>query len=287
MVKRARLRQPQRNEIYAAAIGYTERGWRVLPVHSIVNGRCTCGKPRCKNPGKHPRTEHGARDASTDRAVLKEWFGQRWPEANVGIATGAASGLDVLDIDPRHRGDATLAELERRYEPLPATVTARTGGGGEHRLFMHADGIGNTAQKLGPGLDTRGDGGLIVAPPSLHLSGRRYVWDANHHPEKITPATLPEWLVTLLVPPANGGKTRTEPVEWAALIASGANHGARNVTATRLVGYLLAHRIDPHVTLEIMRLWAARCRPPLEDDELRRIIASICRREEQKEKFDV
>jgi hypothetical protein len=272
----------------AAALGYVDRGWRVLPLHAIINGSCTCRrKANCKHAGKHPRTLHGLKDASGDQAALEAWW-RRWPTANVGIATGMASGFDVLDIDPRHHGNETLAELERRYGPLPTTVMAHTGGGGEHLLFAHTDGIGSSTTKLGPGLDTRGDGGLVVAPPSLHVSGRRYAWDADRHPDAVALAALPDWLVDLLAPPTkqNGDAPRTEPAEWAALFADGAEDGARNVTATRLVGYLLNRRIDPVVALEIMRLWAARCRPPLEDDELCCIIASICRREEQKGKGD-
>jgi hypothetical protein len=270
----------------AAAIGYVDRGWRVLPLHGIANGRCTCSRANCRHPGKHPRTEHGTKDASGDQATLEAWWRQ-WPETNIGIATGAVSGLDVIDIDPRHRGDKTLAELVGQHGPLPVTLTVLTGGGGKHFYFVHVPGIKTTAGKLGPGIDVRGTDGSIVAPPSLHVSGQRYAWDVDHHPDAIAPAALPAWLVDLLVPPKRNGDTpRTDPAEWAALFADGADDGSRNVTATRLVGYLLNRRIDPVVALEIMRLWAARCRPPLEDDELCCIIASICRREEEKRKKD-
>jgi putative DNA primase/helicase len=240
----------------------------------------------CGSAGKHPRTAHGLKDATDNPATLEEWW-RRWPLANVGIATGAASGIDALDIDLRHQGDETLAAFERANGTLPATVMSHTGGGGLHLLFTHTEGIGNSAGKLGRGVDVRGDGGYIVAPPSLHRSGRPYAWDVDHHPDDIAPAALPAWLIAQLVPPKEAGSgTATDPMEWAELIANTAEQGFRNTTATRLVGYLLAHRIDPYVALEIMRLWAARCHPPLGDEELCRIIASICRREELKRKED-
>jgi hypothetical protein len=120
------------------ALGYAARGWRVLPVHSIRDGRCTCRHPGCLTPGKHPIERGWQHRATTSGADIWEWW-ERWPYANVGIATGFESGIFVPDIDPDKGGGATLAALIAEHGPLPATRTHRTGSGGTHYLFSHPD----------------------------------------------------------------------------------------------------------------------------------------------------
>src|SRR5687767_398244 len=120
-----------------AALWYRDLGWRVLPVHHpVAHGKCSCGKADCDRIGKHPRIGGGVHAASTDELQLKDWF-KRFPNSNVGIATGAVSNLVVLDEDPRHGSEDSLDDLERESGPLPTTVEALTGGGGRHRLFTH------------------------------------------------------------------------------------------------------------------------------------------------------
>ena len=110
----------------------------------------------------------GLHDATTDAVTIAGWWTQ-YPDANVGIATGAASGVVVVDVDGE-AGEAALAQ----YGPLPATVESRTGKG-RHLLYTGSD-VRNSAGKLGPQLDVRGDGGYIVAPPSIHPNGHAYRW---------------------------------------------------------------------------------------------------------------
>jgi hypothetical protein len=105
---------------------------------------------------------------------LRYWW-RRWPNAGLGLVTGAVSGLVVLDVDPRNDGDATLEDLECEHGPVPVTVEVLTGGGGRHLYFQHP-GEETPPVKIGPGLDRLGDGSQVVAPPSLHASGRRYEW---------------------------------------------------------------------------------------------------------------
>src|SRR5207244_5146537 len=119
-----------------AALGYAACGWRVFPLHAPRVGGCTCRRRDCDRPAKHPRTEHGLHDATVDSAVVRRWWAQ-WPEANVGVVTGTASGFWVLDVDVHHGGDDSLADLEHRHDALPETVHALTGGGGRHLLFAH------------------------------------------------------------------------------------------------------------------------------------------------------
>lgn len=191
-----------------AAFSYLNRGWAVFPVHTAVEGRCSCGED-CGSPAKHPRTRHGLVDAAKVDDAAKQWW-RRWPDANVAIATGAVSGLVVLDIDGHKGGEASLSELEARYGKLPHTPRVITGGDGFHVYFAHPGlNCPNTASRLGPGIDTRGDGGYVVAPPSTHVSGRRYEWLIFDAPL----APLPSWMLEQLKekpapPPAPAGPVR-------------------------------------------------------------------------------
>src|SRR5438309_604773 len=113
--------------VLRAALSYCSRGWPVILLHSIVDGHCSCRKATsCPDTGKHPRYHpdlmpNGVTSATTDpRTVIT--LSRRWPCANVGIATGTASGFFVLDVDPRHGGDGSLADLEERYGQLPETI---------------------------------------------------------------------------------------------------------------------------------------------------------------------
>lgn len=195
--------------IGAAALAYARRGWPVFPLHGPADnpGGCTCGKPACSNPGKHPRTAHGFKDASTDPAQVARWWA-KWPEASIGIATGERAGFWVLDVDGP-AGEASIAQLEADHGPLPATLIAQTGGGGRHILFAHPEGWGATisAGKLGAGLDTRANGGYIVAAPSRHAkTGALYEWASDPSVTAIAPA--PEWLPALMAQP----KAKANPI---------------------------------------------------------------------------
>src|SRR5215212_7529616 len=152
--------------LLAAALWYAARRKPVFPLHSLdEHGVCTCGGQevnlKCK-PGKHPRTPHGHLDASTDPRQITEWW-IRWPSANIGIPTGKRSGWLVMDEDQ----PASLDNLEAEHHGrLPATRTHSTGSGRRHHIFCYPPGteIRNSAGKLAPGLDVRGEGGYIVAP---------------------------------------------------------------------------------------------------------------------------
>jgi hypothetical protein len=194
------LSQSSSPDLLAAALGWASAGYAVFPVHSTnESGGCSCndGGP-CRqekpSPGKHPRTHNGWKDATLDPAVIRTWW-QRWPDANIGIATGEPSGVFVLDIDgPIGRG--SLAELEVRNGPLPPTRTVATGreDGGEHRWFRMPENhdIRNSTSKVGKKLDVRGTGGYVVAPPSLHASGARYQLVDDRRPVE-----APAWVVEL------------------------------------------------------------------------------------------
>lgn len=174
---------------------YAGRGWPVLVTHWITpEGRCSCGKEDCPSPGKHPLTEHGLHDATTDLKQISVWR-RRWPEANIGIRTGREPGLVVLDMDPRHGGNETI----KRY-CVPETLRVRTGGGGLHFYFRYPQGrtITSGTNKLGPGLDVKADGGYVLGVPSNHLQGL-YGWDGvGPSKERDVPiAECPAWILAL------------------------------------------------------------------------------------------
>jgi hypothetical protein len=175
-----------------AALRYAARGWSVLPVHwPLARGGCSCGDRGCPSPGKHPLLPKWERYATNDPGTLASWWAQA-PEANVGIACGA-SGLAVVDIDGR-AGIQSLRKLQVEHGKLPLTLRFRTGSGGLHLVYRDESYAIPGRIGLLPGIDIRGQGGQIVAPPSLHQSGRRY--EALAGPTE--PAELPRWLATMI-----------------------------------------------------------------------------------------
>ena len=152
-----------------AALAYARHGIPVLPVHEpAAEGGCSCGRPGCDRPGKHPLPRHGLRDATTDPRQIEMWC-ERRPTASLGLVTGVV--MDVADVDSV-TGWHALRHLCGGAMPVGPQV--RTGGGGWHFWFRPL-GYGNRVRLL-PGLDWRGAGGYVVAPPSRHVSGSAYTW---------------------------------------------------------------------------------------------------------------
>jgi len=162
-----------------AALDYLHHGWSVIPV-----------REKEKRPAV-PWKAYQTRLVSED--TLHDWY-QKKPENNVAIVTGALSGLIVVDVDPRHGGKESLRKLEREHGQLPQTMESITGGGGRHLYFAHPGGVVTNRTNIEPGIDLRGDGGCIVAPPSVHPSGKRYRWKKGHAPGEIEIPPLPDWL---------------------------------------------------------------------------------------------
>ena len=165
--------------LLAAALAFARRGWPVLPLHHPVDGVCSCGRSDCPSPGKHPQTPNGLRDASTDPTIINQWW-QRWPNANIGVATGSVSRIVVLDIDAGKGGLESWEELQDLHGRVD-TLVCYTGGGGIHLYFEAPADIQlkSGSGEIAPGIDTRAEGGYVVAPPSLHISGQHYQWDGK------------------------------------------------------------------------------------------------------------
>ena len=216
--------------------------------------------------GKHPRTLHGLKDATCEEPRIQEWWSQ-WPDANVGIVTGAKSGLVVVDIDPRNGGDDSFADLERTYGSLPKTIQSLTGGGGQHYFFQHPGGS-IKSRPMAEGVDVKADGGYVVAPPSEHFSGRTYAWEGSSHLDDIPLAQLPPRLLALLIK-GNAEKSVTPTL---AMIPE----GARNTTLASLAGTMRRKGMTPEaIVAALLQENAQRCYPPLSEDEVNSIAASI------------
>ena len=245
----------QNNDVLEAALCYSARGWPVLPIHSVREGRCTCGNAECDSPAKHPRTPHGLKDATIDETVIRRWWA-RWPGANVAIRTGPESGVFVVDIDTKNDGRQTLTKLIGEHGEWPATIEEVTGGGGAHIFFRHPGGKITSRDNVRPGLDVKGDGGYIVCAPSRHISGGTYRWDECRAPDEIELTDAPKWLLELVTKPTNNrnGDHRAPPQDDLSLLiarasayvlnSSPASDGDRNRSAFSLAGHLASFEVE-------------------------------------------
>jgi Bifunctional DNA primase/polymerase, N-terminal/Primase C terminal 1 (PriCT-1) len=229
----------------------------------------------CRPKQKEPATAHGCKDATADADIIVQWWREQ-PDANLAVATGTASDIFVLDIDGLD-AEIELRRLEKEHGTLPSSVESITARG-RHVWFRYSTDVlvPNSTGKIAPGCDIRGNGGYVLAPPSIHPSGRRYEWSVDC--AALAPA--PEWLLDIVSQPATTGTQPLPPEQWRELVAGGAVEGTRDCTITKLAGHLLRRRIDPFVALELLQSWnATRCVPPLPAADIERIVASVAGRE--------
>lgn len=217
-----------------ATIYIEKLNYHIFPIRQILGigtetPRCDCPDETCPNVGKHPRI------AWSKEAGRPEMW-ERWPNDGFGIATGKRSGIWVLDVDPKNGGIKTLSALEQANAPLPKTISVITGSGGLHFYFQYpGPDFRNTAGALGAGLDTRGDGGYVVGPGSLHRSGKRYNWQLG--PADVSLAVAPEWLLKLCKQPPRRGGYGAPGEEKQGLHSAGTPHSEAK--------YLLQEMISP------------------------------------------
>ena len=252
--------------LLSAALEYANIGWPVFPVHSPINGSCSCGHPDCDVVAKHPRTEHGMLDATTDVDTIREWW-TRWPDANIGHRPEPDEM--VLDLD----GPEGETIEEKNGVPLTPTIST---GRGIHALFRIPPDLKvlNRAKYV-PGLDIRTHDGYHILPPSLHQNGKRYTWIKG--PE--TPITdCPEWLIKII------HKNQVD-VKSYHLENGKVNEGKRNDTLFSLGVRLRYEGIQPDIIPTILQnINDTSCDPPLNDSEVDAIAENAIEHADKKTK---
>lgn len=247
---------------------YGDLGWALLPL-----------QPRTKNA---PLIKWRA-EASCQPSDITTWA-DRWPMANVAVA--CRDQLVVIDVDPRHGGIEAVARLEEEHGVLPETPTVETGGGGLHYYFRPPAGVtlGNRTGALPEGIDIRGNGGYVVAPPSVHPDGGRYRWREARSPEDVGLAQLPNWIIALV---QQGGSKAMRSTGHVTEARAGkeplADHedglipvGRRHVTLASLAGTMRRKGMSAAaIEAALLEESRRRCEVPLPEDEVRRIAADI------------
>jgi Bifunctional DNA primase/polymerase, N-terminal/Primase C terminal 1 (PriCT-1) len=235
-----------RNQHRAEAVAYHRRGWCPIPV-----------KERSKQTSLAQLAPYLSRKAS--REELSSWS---WP--GVGIVTGPVSGILVLDVDGPEGED----EVKKHGHPI--TPMVRTASGGLHLYFRHPEVEVRTGIRVAAGLDVKASGGYVVAPPSVGSNGKRYEWIISLNDAQ--PADPPDWLMQLLQRPKRNGADgpfgeRIPP-------------GNRNSTLMSLAGTMRRRGMgeaEIFAALEVTN--RLRCKPPLPEEEVRRIVQSVSRYE--------
>ncbi|MFC1988048.1 bifunctional DNA primase/polymerase [Chloroflexota bacterium] len=249
------------------ALQYANSGFPVIPLcWPDYNGNCACGRNhQDKAIGKVPLVEHGLKDSTLTTLGVKEYW-TRWPKANIGVVI--PEGYFVVDVDVEHNGFDSIGKLQRQIGELPETLLITTGGGGAHYWYKTPKPIKNTTRLAGlEGLDIRGLGGYVVAPPSLHCSGNRYeispIWQGPI-------IEAPQALIELCL--------KRQPVESNASSDNPISEGARNDTLTRDAGAMRRRGLSQDAILAALLVEnRERCQPPLPEYEVRRIAGSVGR----------
>jgi putative DNA primase/helicase len=238
--------------IFNAAVILISKGYSVFPL---------------SKGNKKPATTTGFKEASNDPDKTESWFGTG-REVNIGIATGAASGVWVLDIDVKNgiNGNESLAALEAEFGKLPATLSCSTGSGGTHYYFKY-DGTTIIKNSVGirSGIDVRAEGGYVVAPPSI-VNGRPYEWNDS----RSTIAIASQWLVDLV------SKQVTKPGGTPTATSESVESGSRNDTLMRTAARQMHKGRKKEVVMEMVHdLNETACTPPLEHAEVTQIVNNV------------
>lgn len=242
----------------------------------------------------HARTKRGARvrwrpyqEQRVTEEELRQWFAD-WTDG-LAIVTGQVSGCVVLDMDnkPDANGEQALRSL---YDWEPEGPLVRTGGGGLHAYYRHPGGVVGNRAGIEPGVDFRGDGGFVYAPPSPHPSGKSYQWIIP--PWECGLPELPAWLHDLVTTDVSPAAKPSLPVpegvdpdllgmmdEWEAALHCGVSEGQRNDTCARLAGHYLAMGVGAQAVIFMLLQWNRLNSPPLPDAEVYATVHSIARKE--------
>lgn len=285
MVKVAKQTRPQDHLADAETLMnyWAGRGWPVVPLHEVTQGvragkrvpRCSCRQGfDCSSPGKHPRTENGIKDATTDTEQIQVWA-SRWPQANVG---GSCVGKLVVDVDPRSGGEWPT-DLPRTKRHLSGR-----GDGGGHLVFklsaeQQASGVRSGNEVLGPGVDVKtGPNSYVVLPGSVHETGGVY----EESDDLLVLA--PDELVARVNRQGREGESSRAQVRsmLSNLLANPAKSGGRNDWLTKVAGHhARSYRRMPDVYEQMVRDANEKLAKPLEPDEVKKVSDSVWRTEIQ------
>ena len=247
---------------FDCALYYATLGWRIIPNHSLINGKCTCAKKNeCTSAGKHPRISDWTDKGSTDYDQIKVWFHDYWPRSNIGVVTGKESGIFVVDIDTKKGGIEKWMELEQKHD-LPDTPIVKTGSGGAHVYFKWPEHIVIPTRATlfeGIGIDLRGEGGQAVLPPSENASGV-YFWREGFEPWTVDPAPAPDWLLALISAAGLHGN-ENERVNVIRAIC-GVAEGERNQAIYKLACSLRGQDYSLETAIMWVTQAAENCDPP-------------------------
>ena len=236
------------------ALKYAEMGLAVFPVRT----------------NKTPYTPRGCKDAKTDKGAIRNWW-KKWPDANIGLATGSISGgIIVIDIDIDEDkgifGDESLREWEREHGELPETWRSITGRGGYHYFYRSDETIKNTTN-LYSGIDVRGEGGYVIAPPSVHQNGREYEWENS--PDDMDIHFADAQVMAFL-------KRDTMPSNKPAFhLPETIPSGQRNDTLYKYGCSMQAHGMEDSEIYDELQMANLKCEPPLEVKEINIIYQSV------------
>lgn len=255
----------EQNNEHLSPLGYAAEGYA-----RVFNLKVFPLQPR----GKVPITKHGCKDATTDITTIKEWW-RKWPNANIGLATGLDSGIGVLDFDAKPNVNEIISNFEKTFNlSIPITPMVFTGGNGYHYYFKINKVMSNRTGIL-QGVDWRAEGGYVVLPPSIHENGQQYQWIECANLRWFQPVPLPKDIENIVIKP----KSTTYKFNPTYEIPS----GSRNEYLTFLIGKLFGHKIDVHLARQLTIAFNEKyCTPPLETNEVNQIIESIASRELKK-----
>ena len=243
-----------------AALSYAHLGLAVFP---LVEG------------AKNPATAKGFKNASTDEKTVRTWW-TRNPNYNIGIACGNGTMVIDLDVDEAkdEDGTTTLRKWEDDNGKLPETATAVTGRGGLHMLYR-IDGEVRCSANPKLGVDVRGDGGYIVAPPSIHPNGTQYAWERDPRKHEIAEA---DGNVMAFIEFVQGKKD--DESNKALSVPGEIESGGRNNTLFKMACSLQSKGLSNSAILAaVMAENAEKCNPPLSNNEVRRLVESALTKE--------
>lgn len=266
MSKNAFPKTTKWNNRREAAVEYVAHGKAIFPVWTVgPDGKCACGDPNCESPGKHPMTKNGFKDAEASKEMVKDWWGPQGLKPNIGMVTGAESGIVVLDSDVGHAKDGmkSLEAVGYGKKELGNTRRVRSQSGGYHFYYRSDDSNLKSKPAVFDGVDFKANDAYIIVPPSQGAKGP-YTYGNDK-----APCPLPEDLRQLLLAPkpavyeSQGGGMPT-----------GVKQGARNDTLFKYCCWLRAIRLGKQEILVLAESSNGTFKPPLDKSEVEKLVES-------------